>query len=83
MAKKYIEKFPIFFSFKKNKQNNVNAVVKCNVVLYREEVVELAVQELLQLALVELVLVSVVPRVVVEHCHQRVHRTLQLSRHSC
>lgn len=52
------------------------------VVLYREEVVELTVKELLQLALVELVLVSVVPRVVVEDCHQRMHRTLELSRHS-
>lgn len=53
-----------------------------DVVLYREEVVELAVKELLQLALVEFVFVSIISRVVVEHCHQRMHRTLQLSRHS-
>lgn len=81
MKNNHIEKFLIFFFFQK-KPHNVNAVVKCNVVLYREEVVELAVKELLQLALVELVLVPIVPRVVVEHRHQRVHRTLELSRHS-
>lgn len=50
--------------------------------LYREEVGELAVEELLQLALVELVLVSIVSRVVVENSYERVHRTLELSRHS-
>lgn len=50
--------------------------------LYREEVGELAVEELLQLALVEFVLVSIVSGVVVEDCYERVHRTLELSRHS-
>lgn len=50
--------------------------------LYREEVGELAVEELLQLALVEFVLVSIVSGVVVENCYERVHRTLELSRHS-
>lgn len=51
-------------------------------VLYREEVGELAVKELLQLALVQLVFVPIVSRVVVENCDQRIHRTLELSRHS-
>lgn len=51
-------------------------------VLYREEVGELAVKELLQLALVEFVFVSIVARVVVENRYQRIHRTLELSRHS-
>lgn len=49
---------------------------------YREEVGELAVEELLQLALVEFVLVSIISGVVVENGYQRVHRALELSRHS-
>lgn len=49
---------------------------------YREEVGELAVEELLQLALVEFVLVAVVSGVIVENGYQRIHRTLELSRHS-
>lgn len=51
-------------------------------VLYREEVGELAVKELLQLALVEFLLVSIISRVVVENCYQRIHRALELSWHS-
>lgn len=51
-------------------------------VLYREEVGELAVKQLLQLALVEFVFVSIISRVVVENFYQRIHRTLELRRHS-
>lgn len=53
-----------------------------NVVSYREEVGELAVQQLLQLALVEFEFVSIVSRVVVENCDQCIHGTLELARHS-
>lgn len=39
-------------------------------------------EELLQLALVEFVLVAVISGVIVEDGYQRIHRTLELSRHS-
>lgn len=55
-------------------------VLKC--LRYREEVRQLAVQQLLQLALVQFIFVPIIPRVVVENRYQRVHRALELARHS-
>ena len=55
-------------------------MLKC--VRYREEVSELTVEELLQLALVQFVFIPIISWVVVENCYQRVHRALELTRHS-
>lgn len=65
-----------------NSPKSANVIVVLKRLLYRQEVGELTVEELLQLALVEFVFVSIVSGVVVENCDQRIHRTLELARHS-